>query len=75
MITTSDSFTTIDLGNYYAILPSDRHLFERYRNQGRTFTNVEPGFAYNSGTNHDFLTVNQLRELILEHIDPSFQPV
>jgi UDP-N-acetylglucosamine 4,6-dehydratase/5-epimerase len=35
---------------------------------------VEPGFAYNSGANPDFLTVDQLRDLIRQHIDPAFEP-
>ena len=30
MITESDSFTTIALGSYYAILPSDGRLRQRY---------------------------------------------
>ena len=28
---------------------------------------VEPGFAYDSGSNDNFLSVEQLRELIDEH--------
>jgi hypothetical protein len=35
---------------------------------------VEPGFAYNSGSNQKFLSVEELRELINEHVDPTFQP-
>jgi UDP-N-acetylglucosamine 4,6-dehydratase len=75
MITASDSFTTIDLGAYYAILPSDGRLLERYRSENRSFIGVEPGFAYNSGTNPEFLSVEQLRELIREHVDSGFAPV
>jgi UDP-N-acetylglucosamine 4,6-dehydratase len=75
MITASDSFTTIDLGAYYAILPSDGQLLERYRCESRSFSNVEPGFAFNSGSNSEFLSVDQLRALIREHVDTSFAPV
>tara|TARA_B100000674_G_scaffold493392_1_gene515566 strand:+ start:180 stop:1199 length:1020 start_codon:yes stop_codon:yes gene_type:complete len=75
MITSSDSFTTIDLGSYYAILPSDGSVQRRYQVAGLPVRHVEPGFAYNSGTNPDFLSVEQLRHLIREHVDPSFQPV
>ena len=75
MITASDSFTTIDLGPYYAILPSDGGLLQRYQQAGIPLRPVEPGFAYNSGSNPEFLTVDQLRELIREHVDPAFQPV
>ncbi len=68
MITASDSFNTVDLGRYYAILPSAGHYtLEDYcaRNQARR---VEAGFAYDSGRNSDFLTVEQLRALIREHV-------
>jgi UDP-N-acetylglucosamine 4,6-dehydratase/5-epimerase len=72
MITASDSFNTVDLGRYYAILPqSGRFTKERYLEITATKP-VDPGFAYNSGSNSEFLTVEQLRKLIREHIDPSF---
>jgi UDP-N-acetylglucosamine 4,6-dehydratase len=75
MITASDSFTTIDLGEYYAILPSDGRVRQRYQEVDISSTAVPAGFAYNSGSNPDFLTVEQLRELISVHVDPAFQPV
>ncbi len=75
MITSSDSFTTIDLGDYYAILPSDGRVQKRYQEAGINSTAVPAGFAYNSGSNPDFLSVEQLRALIREHVDPAFQPV
>jgi len=64
MITSSDSYMTADLGEYYAILPSaGDHSIESYLGE-RGGTPVEPGFAYNSGTNSEFLSVEQLRDLI-----------
>jgi hypothetical protein len=33
----------------------------------------EPGFRYSSGTNTEWLTVEQLRELIRAHCDPAFE--
>jgi UDP-N-acetylglucosamine 4,6-dehydratase len=75
MITASDSFTTIDLGDYYAILPSDGRVQQRYQEAGISSSPVPAGFAYNSGSNPEFLSVAQLRELICEHVDPTFQPV
>ena len=74
MITTSDSYSTIDIGPYYAILPSDGSVEKNYRKDGRLLNHVNPGFAYNSGTNPEFLSVNQIRELIRKHVNPSFQP-
>lgn len=68
MITASDSFNTVDLGRYYAILPSAAsYTLEDYctRTGARR---VEPGFAYDSGRNAEFLSVPQLRELIAAHV-------
>ncbi|MBA2919750.1 UDP-N-acetylglucosamine 4,6-dehydratase (inverting) [Sphingomonas sp. MAH-20] len=66
MITASDSMNTVDMGSYYAILPVSAHysLDDYCRRVGAH--RVEPGFAYNSGTNTDFLTVEQLRSLIAQ---------
>jgi len=75
MITASDSFTTIDRGAYYAILPSDSFLQGSYRQVGLQSNPVPLGFAYDSGSNPEFLSVEQLRALIREHVDPSFVPV
>jgi hypothetical protein len=33
---------------------------------------VEKGFAYNSGKNSEWLSVQQIRELIQQHCDPTF---
>ena len=66
-ITASDSFNTVDLGEYYAILPSaGGHSLESYCKVcgGKP---VPQGFSYNSGTNPDFLTVEQLKSLIAAH--------
>ena len=75
MITASDSFTTIDLGDYYAILPSDGRLQQRYQEAGIGHTKVPDGFAYNSGSNPVFLSVEELRSQIRKHVDPCFIPV
>lgn len=72
MITESDSLNTVDLGKYFAILPSSgRTGSTAYAasNSGRV---VAQGFAYNSGTNPDFLTVEEIRDLIRKHVDHSF---
>jgi UDP-N-acetylglucosamine 4,6-dehydratase/5-epimerase len=72
MITASDSSNTVDLGRYYAILsPSGRLTKERYSEETNA-VDVEPGFAYSSGSNPEFLTVDQIRALICQHIDPNF---
>lgn len=72
MITASDSPNTVDLGEYFAILPSgDTELVERYCAE-RGATRVPAGFSYDSGTNHHFLNVEEIRSLIQLHIDSSF---
>ena len=66
MITESDSQNTVDIGDYYTILPSGgRVTVESYAAEGGK--PVPTGFSYNSGTNEDFLNVDQLRDLIAEH--------
>jgi UDP-N-acetylglucosamine 4,6-dehydratase (inverting) len=73
MITSSDSFNTVDLGPYYAILSkAAKYSREHYCNTNGCRP-VPEGFAYNSGTNSDFLTVGQLQELIRKHVDPGFE--
>ena len=73
MITASDSLNTVDLGAYFAILPSAADYSVESYCESRDATPVEPGFSYNSGSNPDFLTVDQIRELIRTHVDPDFQ--
>ncbi|QLL29922.1 UDP-N-acetylglucosamine 4,6-dehydratase (inverting) [Thermosynechococcus sichuanensis E542] len=74
MITTSDSYTTVDLGQYYAILPTQgRFTIEEYCAQTGA-TRVKPGFSYNSGSNDRFLSVEELRALIRQHVDSNFVP-
>lgn len=64
MITSSDSMNTVDLGRYYAILPSGGEgSIDRYCEQ-HDGVMVEPGFSYDSGSNPDFLSIDELRELI-----------
>jgi FlaA1/EpsC-like NDP-sugar epimerase len=75
MITASDSYSTIDLGSYYAILPSDGSVKKKYQESRRVLNHVEAGFAYNSGSNPEFLTVNEIRDLIRKHVDASFKPI
>lgn len=75
MITASDSYSTIDLGSYYAILPSDGRLYQLYQESGITTMAVPKGFVYDSGSNPNFLSVKKLRDLIRHHVDAAFIPV
>ena len=73
MITASDSFFTYDLGKYYTIIPATpkwkvKDFIERFN-----ATKVPVGFTYNSGDNKEWETVESLRTLIKEHVDPTFE--
>jgi UDP-N-acetylglucosamine 4,6-dehydratase len=73
MITPSDSHNTIDLGKYYAILPSDGK--QKYLDFYKDAVEVEKGFNYNSGTNDQWISVEEMRELIRKHVDSDFEPI
>lgn len=75
MITETDALNTIDLGKYYAILPSVSfaHTNEDYIKHHKGIP-VPFGFKYNSGTNDQWETIESLRAKIIEHVDPNFKP-
>lgn len=80
MITEADAMNTIEFKNYYVILPSaqlglaenlklwDTEKFRKESN-GIEGKFCEPGFKYNSGTNKDFLSVDDIKKLIDEHVE------
>ena len=70
MITASDSFNAVDLGRYFAILPSAGGVSIESYLERRPGAPLKPGFSYNSGTNETFLGVEELRDLIRRHVDP-----
>jgi UDP-N-acetylglucosamine 4,6-dehydratase len=73
MITSSDSFFTYDLGKYYVILPQTPNWnLEEFEKHFKT-KKVEQGFSYNSNNNANWESVESIRELIKEHVDPTFQ--
>ena len=74
MITTADSYSTIDLGKYFSILPMNGILKNKYIDRKIKFVNFEIGNSYNSASNGRFLNVIELRKLIRENIDSSFNP-
>lgn len=67
MITSTDALSTIEFDDYYVILPS-YHTWdiEEFRTTSAATPGkaCEPDFNYDSGTNHHFLTVEELRHLI-----------
>ena len=76
MITSSDSYNTVDLGNYYAILPQQspysRYSKEDYKKSFNA-VDVPEGFSYDSGNNQEWETVEGLRDLVKLHVDSNFK--
>lgn len=72
MITASDSFNTVDLGRYFAILPSSgAYSLESYCEKHGGWP-IPPGYSYNSGSNSEFLSVEQIQALIHKHLADEF---
>jgi UDP-N-acetylglucosamine 4,6-dehydratase (inverting) len=73
MITLSDSINTIEFDKYYAILASDaeKQKFLDHYNASK----VKEGFHYSSDNNDQWISVDEMRELIIKHVDPDFKPV
>ncbi len=73
MITVSDSFNTLDLGKYYVILPQQPNFsLEEYKKHFNA-KEVPLNFSYNSGNNDQWETVDSLRKLIKQYVDPTFE--
>jgi len=72
MISETDAMNTYDCGKYYVIAPST-HVWDMEK-WVSTFSakKVPVGFKYNSGTNEEWLNVEELRTQIVEHVDPGF---
>ena len=72
MITSSDSFSTYDLGKYYVILPQvPNWQLEDYIKKFNA-VKVAEGFNYSSGENTEWVEAEELRKLIVEYVDPNF---
>lgn len=72
MVTETDAINTVEFRDYFVILPSlELWNVEKFIDtfSGKQCTH---GFAYNSGTNSEWLDVEQLRLLIREHVDSTF---
>jgi FlaA1/EpsC-like NDP-sugar epimerase len=74
MITVTDALDTIDLGKYYAILPSvsDKHTREEFIKHHNAVP-VNDGFHYSSDINDKWETVESMRENIKKFVDSNFE--
>jgi hypothetical protein len=73
MITATDALHTVEFDGYFVILPSTPLWDTGEFTQTFHGKSCEDGFAYASGSNTVWLTVPELRALIREHCDPSFE--
>lgn len=73
MITVSDAMNTIDIGKYYAILSSISNKKKYLDHFGGK--EVPKGFSYNSGENDEWVSVEEMRKLIIEYVDNNFKPI
>jgi UDP-N-acetylglucosamine 4,6-dehydratase len=72
MITETDSLNTVEFKKYYVITPAipNWNLAEWIKNfNGKP---VPVGFKYNSGSNTEWLSPEDLRVEIKKHVDPDF---
>jgi UDP-N-acetylglucosamine 4,6-dehydratase len=73
MITYSDSFSTYDIGNYFVVLPqiTTWNLIE-FLNFYKAIK-VKEGFNYNSENNSEWLSIDDIRNLIKGNLYPDFK--
>jgi UDP-N-acetylglucosamine 4,6-dehydratase (inverting) len=72
MITVSDSFSTYDLEKYYVILPQVPAWNLSDYIKAFNAKLVPQGFSYTSGENTEWISVSEIRNLIKEFVDPTF---
>ena len=72
MITISDAMNTIDIGKYYVILPTGTDKKKYINHFGGK--DVPEGFNYSSGKNDSWVSVEEMRDLIVEFVDADFKP-
>jgi len=64
MISVSEGFNTVDLGKYYAILPTVRDYSIDWYLKKMKGKKVKKNFSYSSKNNVKFLNVNELKNLL-----------
>jgi len=74
MITTTDAANSIEFDRHFVILPSIPLWDIKEFTAAFNGVPCKTGFAYNSGTNVEWLGVDQLRKLLAEHVELEFSP-
>ena len=63
MISSSDSYSTVELDNFYVILPQGNlNLINKFKKKNKIRI-VKPGFEYSSDKNGSFLSLNELKKI------------
>ena len=72
MITISDGYNTVDRGSYYAITPNRDLYIKRCLEENIAYKKAPNNFFYRSDLNKDFLSVQEIRDLIRAHVNKDF---
>ena len=75
MISPADSYNTYDIGHYYVILQTKVNWNLSDFISKFNAKKVKENFSYSSDSNSEWETVDSLRELIVNHLDPNFKPL
>ena len=68
LITASDSETTYEVGKYYVNISNNSPAtLKKFAKKFKNIKKVKKNFSYNSGTNKDFLSVFQIKEMISKY--------
>lgn len=74
MITSTDAINSLQFERHFVILPSIPLWDVQAFAQAFDGTPCPDDFAYNSGSNDEWLSVEELRRLMVEHVDRNFVP-
>tara|TARA_Y200000002_G_C22688767_1_gene667205 strand:- start:15146 stop:16147 length:1002 start_codon:yes stop_codon:yes gene_type:complete len=66
MITSSDGINSVDIGKYFAILPSGNESIMNFYLNKKNAKRMPENFNYNSRDNNSFLNVSQIKKLVLK---------
>jgi len=75
MITSADNSCTLLADEKYIVLPNNLESKIQYYVTEHGAKVLAGGFAYSSGENPEFLNIEQIRSLIVDHVDPDFTPI
>ena len=75
MITETDALNTIEFDDYYVILPSMNFWNVEAFTKAFNGNPCPQGFKYNSGTNKEWLSVEQIRSLVKSYVESTTRQI